>query len=106
MVSPNTISRVVCRWSEVITHVPCGGSPTYPAGRLFINSTLDEIDGAGGDEGNVLGFAGPTAILGSCPTVSLTGVMTFDIFDIDALEEGGGLEGVVLHEMGHVIGVG
>ena len=65
-----------------------------------------EIDGAGGDEGNILGFAGPTAIWGGCQTVSYTGEMTFDIFDIDSVEEVGILEGLILHEMGHVIGVG
>ncbi|MEP5375853.1 MAG: hypothetical protein ABJQ14_08695 [Hyphomicrobiales bacterium] len=72
----------------------------------MISSTLEEIDGAGNDEGNVLGFAGPTAIWGDCRTVSFTGAMTFDIFDIDVVEEEGNLEGLILHEMGHVIGVG
>ena len=32
--------------------------------------------------------------------------MTFDIQDIDALKAADLFEGVILHEMGHVIGVG
>ncbi|CAM9790169.1 unnamed protein product, partial [Laminaria digitata] len=90
------------RWSEIITHVPCGGSSTNPAGRLLISSTLEEIDG----QGKVLGSAGPRNVWGSCRTISLTGTMRFDIDDITNLENRGTLEGVILHEMGHVIGVG
>ncbi|MEP0661194.1 MAG: hypothetical protein ABJC87_18300 [Roseobacter sp.] len=96
----------VCRWSEIVTHVPCGGSVLSPAGRFFISSTLEEIDGAGGDDGNILGFAGPTAIWTECPTISLTGNMAFDVFDIGRVEAAGNLEALILHEMGHVIGVG
>ncbi|CAM9530751.1 unnamed protein product, partial [Laminaria digitata] len=90
------------RWSEIITHVPCGGSAQNPAGRLLISSTLEGIDGVGG----VLGSAGPTNVWNSCPTVSFEGAMTFDIDDITDLENQGTFEGVILHEMGHVIGVG
>ncbi|CAN0274575.1 unnamed protein product [Laminaria digitata] len=54
----------------------------------------------------VLGSAGPSSIWKSCPTVSLLGAMKFDIADIEDLERQGMLEGVILHEMGHVIGVG
>eukprot|EP00904_Undaria_pinnatifida_P013068 jgi/Undpi1/8892/HiC_scaffold_25.g11354.m1 len=75
------------RWAEVITHVPCGGHPDYPAGRVQISATLDSIDGYGG----TLGYAG---------------AMTFDIDDIWDLEYFGTFEGVILHEMGHVFGVG
>ena len=32
--------------------------------------------------------------------------MRFDIDDIATMEEDGTFEGVILHEMGHVIGVG
>lgn len=86
----------------MITHVPCGGSPESPAGRLLISSMLGIIDGAGG----VLGSAGPSLIWIDCPSISLEGSMTLDIADIVSLEEEGTLEGVVIHEMGHVIGIG
>ena len=95
-----------CRWAEVLTHVPCGGSADNPAGRLLITATLTTIDGPGDDEGNTLGFAGPTQFWNACPTISFTGEMTFDIFDIGQLESDGLFEGVILHEMGHVIGIG
>eukprot|EP00904_Undaria_pinnatifida_P006370 jgi/Undpi1/2863/HiC_scaffold_14.g06240.m1 len=90
------------RWSQVITHVPCGGTVAYPAGRLLISATLEEIDGSGG----TLGSAGPTSIWNACNTISLLGAMRFDIDDIADMEDNGTFEGVIQHEMGHVIGVG
>ena len=86
----------------MITHVPCGGNSNDPAGRLLISSILEEIDGVGG----VLGSAGADNVWSSCKTISLTGQMRFDIADIADLEADGTFEGVILHEMGHVIGVG
>ena len=103
--SPKLIIRTrnrTCRWSNVITHVPCGGSANFPAGRLLISSTLTEIDGVGG----TLGSAGPGSVWSSCNTISAEGTMTFDIDDIADLEAAGTFEGVILHEMGHVIGIG
>ena len=92
----------VCRWSEVITNVPCGGNSVNPAGRLLISATLEPIDGING----ILGSAGPTRIWNDCRTISLEGAMRFDIADIAGMEFRGIFEGVILHEMGHVIGVG
>lgn len=90
------------RWEEIITHVPCGGSATSPAGQLLISATIEPIDGPGG----TLGFAGPTSVWSECMSISTTGDMTFDIDDVDDLEEDGGLGAVIVHEMGHVIGIG
>ena len=42
----------------------------------------------------------------ACNTISAEGNMRFDIDDILNLEANGSFEGVILHEMGHVIGVG
>lgn len=84
----------------MITHVPCGGSPTYPAGRLLINATLEAIDGVGG----VLGNAGPRLVW-SCQ-IPAVGIMRFDTADIAVMENGGTFEDVILHEIGHVIGCG
>lgn len=95
-------TKCSCRWAKLITHVPCGGAADYPAGRLLITSTLEEIDGVDG----VLGFAGPSNVWGSCNTISAVGYMAFDIDDIDSMEDAGVFETVILHEMGHVIGVG
>ncbi|MEP4804232.1 MAG: hypothetical protein ABJZ69_07465 [Hyphomicrobiales bacterium] len=96
----------LCRWAEIITHVPCGGSPENPPGRLLITATLADIDGPGDDDGNTLGFASPTSTWNDCNTITFEGEMTFDTFDIAELEADGLFEGVILHEMGHVIGVG
>ena len=82
--------------------MPCGGTVENPAGRLLISATLQAIDGVNG----VLGFAGPNAVWRACNTISAEGEMTFDIADISSLEAEGSFEGVILHEMGHVIGVG
>lgn len=81
--------------------MPCGGNDVFPAGRLLIDATLEPIDGPSG----VLGSAGPTRVWTGC-NVSPTGAMRFDTADIAVLEEVGLFEGVILHEMGHVIGVG
>lgn len=96
----------MCRWAEVVTHVPCGGFEEYTPGRLLITATLDEIDGPGVDGTNIVGSARPTRVWNACPTISFLGEMTFDIFDLSALEAAGMFEAVILHEMGHVIGVG
>ena len=55
--------------------------------------------------GQVLGQAGPCQVrgLGYLPSV---GMMEFDSDDLDALEASGRLLSVVLHEMGHVLGIG
>lgn len=39
-------------------------------------------------------------------TISATGELTLDIDDVDSLEAAGIFELVVLHEMGHTIGIG
>lgn len=77
---------------------------------LTINVNLSNIDGAGG----VLGSAGPsTAKLNAAGLAvtatylyTSTGVMTFDTSDTDGLEIAGVFDDVILHEMGHVLGIG
>lgn len=79
-----------------------GGQVTISGVHIFVQ--LREIDGPGGDNGNVLGQAGPCALRDDLSPY--LGVMTFDTFDLDELEASGSLETVILHEMGHVLGVG
>lgn len=85
----------------------CGAQwPSEPAEitgvEIFVE--LAEIDGPGGPNGNVLGQAGPCVLRsGGSPAV---GTMRFDVFDLGELEAEGSLETVILHEMGHVLGVG
>jgi hypothetical protein len=107
--------NAAARWATVITgDVPdltfdlqagtCGaGTPTLDMtfDDLVIFAAVQPIDGPG----QVLGSAGPCLIRnpGNLPVV---GVMRFDEADVAALEASGGLNAVILHEMGHVLGIG
>ena len=82
----------------------CGtGSPALSEGvdDLLILANLSPIDGPGA----VLGAAGPCFIRvpGSLPIV---GQMRFDTDDLELLESNDLLSVVILHEMGHVLGIG
>jgi len=100
------------RWSELITEDiedQVGGIPrcaTFHPGTegtvddLVIYVQVDSIDGAGG----TLGQAGWCFARDNYLT--LTGAMTFDEADLASLESNSLLEPVILHEMGHVLGVG
>ena len=104
------------RWAQVIIgDVPdllinqpagtiCGA--TYPAinetiDDVLIFVTLDSIDGPG----NILGAAGPCAYrVGT--KFSLVGAMRFDTADVALMEANNIFNAVILHEMGHVLGIG
>ncbi|MBT3773072.1 MAG: hypothetical protein HOF87_00775 [Gemmatimonadales bacterium] len=68
---------------------------------LRIYVTIEEIDGAG----MTLASAGPCFNRG-LTNLPAIGSMKFDAADLDDLEASGGLISVVLHEMGHVLGLG
>lgn len=111
------------RWEQVITGDLQDGSVNVPAGScgtgtpainevvddVLILATFRNIDG----RGNVLAQAGPCLIrdgnndntfeVGDLPGV---GVMTFDTEDLDFVEQNDVLGVVILHEMGHVLGIG
>lgn len=98
----NIFQQAAQRWSEVIV----GDLPnaTYN-GRAVDDVLIDArgvaIDGAGG----ILGQAGPE-LLRSGSALPIYGVMEFDTADMAAMESDGTLLGVVIHEMGHVLGLG
>ena len=72
---------------------------------LMIQVELEPIDGGGG----VLGSAGPRCVrdtMGGERFLPASGVMRFDTADLANLEASGRLEAVILHEMGHVLGIG
>lgn len=69
---------------------------------LEIVVRLDSIDG----EGSVLGRAGPCGIRTSPPRTVAVGIMEFDTADIENVRRDGQLDQLVLHEMGHVLGLG
>ncbi|MDQ2671163.1 MAG: hypothetical protein M3Y31_11070 [Gemmatimonadota bacterium] len=101
------------RWEEIIvgelsnltvTNQPlCTGAPnaTEQIDDVIIFINLVPIDGPGA----VLGSAGPCAIRTS-NGLPISGVMNFDTDDLENMETNGTLRDVVLHEMGHVIGIG
>lgn len=68
---------------------------------LVIFAEVVAIDGAGG----ILGSAGPCYIR-LANGLPVLGSMKFDEADVAALEASGNLGEVILHEMGHVIGIG
>ena len=71
---------------------------------LYIQAKIAYIDGPGG----TLGSAGPRYVRQSANEleIPITGCMTFDSADIAAMEADGTFQGVILHEMGHVLGIG
>lgn len=77
---------------------------------VTININLSDIDGAGG----ILGSAGPTFVKTNFAQTVVTttflytsaGNMNFDTSDTASLETSGLFDEVILHEMGHVLGIG
>lgn len=105
------------RWQGIITgDVPdtegaipaqgCGNSfPTPPflggIDDVLIDVVLVPIDGPG----RVLGAAGPCLIRNE-DDLTQYGIMLFDTADLDFMADLGIFDEVVVHEMGHVLGVG
>jgi hypothetical protein len=84
-------------WESLIT----GWKDTVGISSVSITVNLENIDGPG----NILGSAGPdTGIITPNYLYTTSGSMTFDTSDIPGL--GAAFGDVVLHEMGHVLGIG
>ncbi|MFM7138322.1 MAG: leishmanolysin-related zinc metalloendopeptidase, partial [Planctomycetota bacterium] len=69
---------------------------------LEIVATAPAIDGPG----QVLGQAGPDQLRQGGGNLPFLGVMEFDSADVSIMELDGTLFDVILHEMGHVLGIG
>ncbi|MFM8567619.1 MAG: DVUA0089 family protein [Gemmatimonadota bacterium] len=109
-----TFGQAATRWETIITgDLPNIANFSSGAGScnspnaiqealddLIIIVRLENIDGAGA----VLGSAGPCLVR----TGGLTalGSMRFDTSDLPSLEASGTFAAVILHEMGHVLGIG
>lgn len=101
------------RWERIIIKDEAsieGPIPSAFAGEDPIEGTIDDIvievalapiDGPG----SILGQAGPRFVRTE-NFLTISGVMFFDVDDLDFLEEIGLFEEVIVHEMGHVLGVG
>ena len=108
-------SNAAARWESVITgdlpeqpispEIAAGCGAAWLADRVvddvIIDVRLENIDGPG----QVLGSAGPCAIR-QAGLLPASGRMRFDTSDLDGLIAGGNFENVILHEMGHVLGIG
>jgi leishmanolysin/Big-like domain-containing protein len=104
------------RWQTVITAdvedaLLASSADECGAGTPAVNQIVDDvlilvrlvaIDGPG----DVLGGAGPCYVRDPGDPLTVLGVMQFDTADLQMLEEDGFLEEVILHEMGHVLGIG
>ena len=90
------------RWSEIIIgELPDVDTPQGRIDDLVIEAKGKNIDGPGG----ILGQAGPT--LFRLPSLlPCRGIMEFDSADLARMEADGSLKDVIIHEMGHVIGIG
>ena len=105
-------------WSSVIV----GDIPDYDLGSEVIpsNACIDGMPSVGGviddvivyaairpndGEGKTLAKAGPCFVRNGSG-LPIIGVMEFDEADLDRLELDGDMREVVLHEMGHVLGLG
>lgn len=88
------------RWSEIII----GDLPDVGAiDDLKIDADVSPIDGVNG----TLGHAGWTNLRSNAAGgLPYAGEMTFDSADMANMKANGTLTGVILHEMGHVLGLG
>jgi hypothetical protein len=90
------------RWAQIITgDLPNATYNGIAVDDVLIDASAVAIDGRGG----ILGQAGPDR-LRSGSFLPYHGTMQFDTADMAALETSGGLYYTILHEMGHVLGVG
>jgi hypothetical protein len=108
------------KWSSIITgNLPsqvfnvtspgCTGGSATPSPSLNLNiddvvifARIENIDGPGA----VLGSAGPCFVRDVSPHLPFLGQMRFDVADLPGLEASGLFTDVILHEMGHVLGLG
>jgi hypothetical protein len=94
--------QAAARWSQVITgDLPNATYRGTAVDDLLISASAISIDGVNG----VLGQAGPDAFR-SGSDLPYHGIMQFDSADLASMENSGLLFSVVLHEMGHVLGIG
>jgi hypothetical protein len=92
------------RWQQVIkADLPDVNSSRYGfIDDVLIDANVQFIDGVNG----ILGQAGPDELRSGSGGLPDHGIMTFDSADVAAMANNGTLFSVILHEMGHVLGIG
>ena len=96
-------TSAAARWSQIIVgDILDYNSPTYGLiDDLLIDASIVSIDGPGG----ILGRAGPDELRPGSRLPS-HGEMEFDSADVAGMFANGTWTNVILHEMGHILGVG
>jgi len=104
-------NQAAARWTQIITgdisdvtiSAQFQQQYTLPAtiDDLYIDAKIATIDGPG----QVLGQAGPVLVRSSS-LLTAYGQMTFDVADVAGMFASGLWTNVILHEMGHVLGIG
>ncbi len=91
------------RWEQIITgEIPDVNTSSWGLiDDLRVDARIETIDGVGG----ILGSAGPDG-LRSGSRLPYHGNMRFDSADVENLFVNGQLANVILHEIGHIIGIG
>jgi hypothetical protein len=108
-------AKAVVRWRRILTAdlhttrlvAPAGDCESWvpaldeTANDLIIYARLASIDGPG----RILGQAGP-CYMNAGTSLTALGIMEFDLDDLPGLIANETLDAVVLHEVGHVLGIG
>jgi Leishmanolysin len=107
-----TFQTAAARWKQIVVgdvqDIPYNGYSLPFAGctapsvidDLLICGQVAPIDG----EYNVVGYAGPTWTRGN--NIPFIGQMVFDSADVAMMKQTNSFYNVILHEMGHVLGIG
>ncbi len=101
------------RWENIITGDLTNIDQKVPASRCLAGfSDVDSVDDVviqvetfTEAPGGLLGQAGP-CLIRLTDGLTLVGVMRFDTADLDRLAAVNNLESTIVHEMGHVLGIG
>jgi len=106
IITGDVINVAVGESRDLATDCGIAGLPTLPVGQIddvIIYAAVQAIDGPG----KILAQAGPCLVRDAANLrLTVVGVMSFDIADLNNLATGGRLQDVITHEMLHVIGIG
>lgn len=98
----SVFEQAAAKWESVIT----GDLPSATYAGVVVDDLLIDASGVAIDgRGNVLGQAGPDAFRAGS-RLPYHGEMEFDTADLASMQANGTLLGVIMHEMGHVLGIG